>query len=85
MLTAEERKLSNMSDKFTISVHSGFTATYKLLVELDNKGYVDIENNEPEFGIIEKDEVDNFIYRTQRIRSDYNNISVTLRIKIFEG
>ena len=74
-----------MSDKFTISVHSELAATYKLLVELDNKGYVDIENNEPEFGIIEKDEVDNFIYRTQRVRSDNNNINVTLRIKTFQG
>lgn len=84
-LTPEERKQQNLSNRFTVSVSSYAVATYKLLVELDNKGFSELENGEVEFGIINSDEVDNFIYHAEHISAENNNVTITLSAKLFEG
>ena len=85
VLTASERSSHHLSDKFVVGVSSSSVATFKLMVELDNKKYSEIWNNEPEFGILDAGEVDNLIYRTSKVSSDNNTIFISLRIKMLQG
>lgn len=41
-ITPQLRKSSKIEQQFILAVNSSGIATYKLLVELDNKGYTDI-------------------------------------------